>query len=193
MGRVLVPFDFQRVYSEIEKRTGLGGEQIAERICPTGLIEQFECGKIEAAEFVTQITKVLDLDCTFDEFREMWCSIFLPYPLVPEDLLRRIAARYRMVLLSNTNVLHYGLLRETRPLLRHFHAYVLSNEVGAMKPSPLIYEKAIEAAGCRAEECFFTDDIPEFVEGARRCGIDAVLFETPEKLEKELRTRIELD
>ena len=38
-------------------------------------------------------------------------------------------------------------------------------------------------------ECFFADDIPEFVEGARREGMDAVRFESAAALEADLRAR----
>jgi FMN phosphatase YigB (HAD superfamily) len=44
-------------------------------------------------------------------------------------------------------------------------------------------------AGCRPEECFYTDDIAEYVEGARRMGIDAVQFQGAEQLESELLAR----
>lgn len=104
-------------------------------------------------------------------------------------MVERIARNYRLVLLSNTNALHFEMIRETYPLLRHFHSYVLSYEVKAMKPSPLIYRRAIEEARCRPEECFFTDDIEAYVEGARREGIDAVQFESAGQIERELRAR----
>jgi putative hydrolase of the HAD superfamily len=81
------------------------------------------------------------------------------------------------------------MIRARYPILRHFDAYVLSYEVGAMKPEPRIYAAAIEAAQCAPQECFFTDDIPEYVEGARQAGIDAVVFEGAEALERELRAR----
>ncbi len=81
------------------------------------------------------------------------------------------------------------MLVETYPLLRHFHSYVLSYKVGAMKPSPLIYRKAIEAAGCEPGECFFTDDIEAYVEGARAQGIDAVRFQSAAQIEAELLKR----
>jgi putative hydrolase of the HAD superfamily len=73
--------------------------------------------------------------------------------------------------------------------MRHFDDTILSHEVGAMKPEPKIYEAAIEAARCRPEECFFTDDMPAFVEGARQHGIDAVQFTGLPQLENELRAR----
>jgi putative hydrolase of the HAD superfamily len=58
-----------------------------------------------------------------------------------------------------------------------------------MKPQPEIYRAAIDAAQCSPEECFFTDDIPEYVEGARQMGIDAVQFESREQIERELSAR----
>jgi HAD superfamily hydrolase (TIGR01509 family) len=58
-----------------------------------------------------------------------------------------------------------------------------------MKPSPLIYQKAIEAAGCHPSECFFTDDIQDYVEGAKREGIDAVQFQSATQIEAELNER----
>jgi putative hydrolase of the HAD superfamily len=142
---------------------------------------------------VQQVSAALNLHCTYEEFCGIWSSIFLPETLIPEDLLRGIASRYRLVLLSNTNAIHFEMIRENYPLLRHFHALVLSYEVGAMKPSPLFYAKAVEAAGCLPEECFFTDDIPEYVEGARRYGIDAVQFQSAAQIEGELRRRIHWD
>jgi FMN phosphatase YigB (HAD superfamily) len=47
----------------------------------------------------------------------------------------------------------------------------------------------VELAGCRPEECFFTDDILEYVEGARSLGIDAVQFHSAAQLLEELSKR----
>jgi glucose-1-phosphatase len=190
LGRVIVPFDFRRGYARIEALTGIPAAEVPGRIRPTGLVELLESGQIAPRDFVSRLSGELGMNCTYAEFCDIWSSIFLPDTLVPESLLRGIAARYRLVLLSNTNAIHFEMIRANYPLLRHFHALVLSYEAGAMKPSPAIYAKAVEAAGCLPEECFFTDDIPEYVEGARRFGIDAVQFLSAEQITAELRRRI---
>jgi putative hydrolase of the HAD superfamily len=81
------------------------------------------------------------------------------------------------------------MLRQAYSMLNHFDRFVLSYEVGALKPSREIYQEALKHADCAPAECFFTDDIAAYVEGARRAGIDAVQFESPEQIEREMRAR----
>jgi FMN phosphatase YigB (HAD superfamily) len=189
LGRVIVPFDFNRGYVRLERLCGIPAAEIPGRIAPTGLVQLFESGGIEPRDFVRELSNLLKLDTSYENFCEIWSSIFLPHTLIPEGMLSGIAQNYRLVLLSNTNAIHFAMIRENYPLLRHFHSFVLSYEVGAMKPLPLIYRRAIEKAGCLPEECFFTDDMPAYVEGARAQGIDAVQFESAAQIEAELRKR----
>jgi putative hydrolase of the HAD superfamily len=189
LGRVIVPFDFNRGYTRLEPLCGIPAAEIPKRIAPTGLVPLFESGGIEPRDFVRELSRQLNLHTSYENFCEIWSSIFLPHTLIPESMLAGIARNYRLVLLSNTNAIHFEMVRENYPLLRHFHSFVLSYEVGAMKPLPQIYQRAIEEAGCLPEECFFTDDIPDYVAGARAQGIDAVQFESAEQIEAELRKR----
>jgi glucose-1-phosphatase len=189
LGRVIVPFDFSRGYVRMEALCGIPAAEIPGRIARTGLVTRFESGGIEPRDFVRELSTHLNLDIGYESFCEIWNSIFERNTLIPETMLQGIARKYRLVLLSNTNAIHFEMVRENYPLLRHFHSLIVSYEVGAMKPSPLIYQRAIEAAGCLPEECFFTDDIPAYVEAARALGIDAVQFESAAQIEAELRKR----
>jgi putative hydrolase of the HAD superfamily len=189
LGRVIVPFDFNRGYARLGPLCGIPAPEIPGRLAATGLVPRFESGGIEPHDFVKQISKHLNLDLPYDDFCEIWSSIFLPETLIQEDMLEGLARQQRLILLSNTNAIHFEMVRETYPLLRHFHSLVLSYKVGAMKPLPLIYRKAIEAAECLPEECFFTDDIAAYVEGAKKQGIDAVQFESAAQIDRELRKR----
>lgn len=189
LGRVIVPFDFARGYRRLEQHCGVPASEIPVRLAKTDLVPRFESGAVTADEFFAEFCQELNLNLAFADFRTIWSSIFLPHTLVPESLVAALAARYRLVLVSNTNSIHFEMVRANYPLLRHFHSYVLSHEVKAMKPSPAIYARAIAEAGCRPEECFFTDDIPEYVAGACAAGIDAVQFQDAAQLERELRIR----
>lgn len=188
LGRVLVNFDFTRGFRAFEPLCPYTAEEIPERLRTTHLVEDFETGLVEPHDFVAQLSKILDFDIAYDRFCAIWSSIFAE-TLVPESLLEFLAARYRLLMLSNTNAIHFPMIRDTYPLVRHFHDFILSYEVKAMKPRREIFERAIERAGCRAEECFYTDDIAEYVEAARRLGIDAVQFCSAAQLDGELRAR----
>jgi len=189
LGKVLIPFDFSRGYRAMEKLCNYPAAEIPKRIGATDLVHRFETGLVAPRDFVEQLSRILDLRVTYEQFCEIWSSIFLPATLVPESILEGLRARYRMLVLSNTNAIHFAMVREQYPMLRHFDDFVLSYEVKAMKPAPAIYLEAIARAQCRAEECFYTDDIPAYVEGARRHGIDAVQFESCEQLERDLAAR----
>lgn len=189
LGNTIVPFDFRRGYAAMERRCKYPAAEIPKRIGATDLVVRFESGKVDQHAFVKELCGILDLEMSFEEFRDVWFSIFLPETLVSEDWLAALKERYRLVLLSNTNTLHFEMLEANYPILRLFEQRVLSNEVGAMKPSPIIYERAVELAGCRPGECFFTDDVAVYVEGARACGLDAVQFHSQAQVERELRAR----
>lgn len=189
LGNVLVPFDFKRCYAALEPLCDFPAEEIPRRVRNTDLVVEFESGRVSPDEFFRRITELLGLRTTYDQFREIWNSVFLPCTLIPEDDIRALRERYRILLLSNTNALHFAMLRETYPILAHFDSFVLSHEVGAMKPLPRIYHEALARAGCRPEECFYTDDIADYIEGARREGIDAVQFRGYDNLKVELVKR----
>ena len=189
LGNVIVPFDFKRGYAQLAPRCAYPIGEIPMRIRSTDLVQRFETGQLAPELFVQELCAVLQLNTTYEEFCDIWSSVFIHDTLIPESMLARLAARYRLMLLSNTNPIHFSALRANYPLLRHFHSSVLSYEIGAAKPSAKIFEAAIAQAGCRADECFFADDLIVNVEAARAHGMDAVQFLTAEQIEEELRSR----
>jgi putative hydrolase of the HAD superfamily len=189
LGGVIVPLDFPRAYAAIAALSPYPAADIPQRIRVSGLVERYETGQLTSPDFVKQLSDVLGIQISYEQFCDLWSTLFRPDPLIPESLFADLSARYPLVLLSNTNEIHFENIRARFPLLRHFHHLVLSYEVGAAKPSPRIYEAAVARAGCRAEECFFTDDVPAYVEGAKAAGIDAVRFLDHLQLQSELRAR----
>ena len=189
LGNVIVPFDFKRGYQRLAPLCGCPAADIPARIRSTGLVTPFETGEVSAEQFVRELSAALHLNISYDEFCELWTSVFLPETLVGEALLADLARRCRLLVLSNTNPIHFEMVKEKYPLLRHFDDYVLSYEVGSAKPSAKIYEEAIARARCSPEECFFTDDLLVNVEAARSHGMDAVQFFSTGQLETELQVR----
>jgi putative hydrolase of the HAD superfamily len=189
LGGVIVPLDFKRGYQAMEALCGHCAADIPKKIAATGLVPQFETGLVEPEEFARQICECLGLKTSYDEFCELWGSIFPPHTLIPESFLEALRERYRLLLLSNTNALHFSFIRKNYPLLRHLDHFILSYEVRAMKPSPEIYQAAIANSNCGAHECFFIDDVADNVEAARREGMDAARFVSFEQMQQDFRDR----
>ncbi len=188
LGKVVLDFDFRLGYRALETLCPHSAAEIPKRIAPTGLVERFESGLIGPREFVNRLSAALQLQVDYDRFCAIWNVIFTA-PLLPESMLEALARRYRLLLLSNTNAIHFEMIRREYPMLRHFHHLVLSYEVHAMKPKPEIYRAALDLAGCRPQECFYTDDIAAYVDAGRSLGIDAVQFHGRNQLERDLEAR----
>lgn len=190
LGNVILTVDFNRCHQALAGVCSHPIADIPRRIRSTGLVERFETGEASPEVFYREVSGVLGMNAGYGEFWDIWSSIFAPEPIIPESMLEGLGRERRLVLLSNTNAMHLATIRAKHPrLLGHFDSLVLSYEVGALKPDPRIYQEAIARAGCRPEECFFTDDMAPFVEGARQQGIDAVQFQSLDQLERELRAR----
>ena len=189
LGNVIIPFDFRRGYAAMAPHTIVPAAEIPERIRETGWVPELESGRIEPRDFVERINGLLGSSLSYEAFREIWSSIFLPDTLIPIELVRELKSRYRMLILSNTNAIHIEMVSDAYPILHEFDHLVLSHEVKAMKPEPAIYAAALANAQARPVECFFTDDILAYVEGARQAGIQAEQFLGYEKLLGDLRAR----
>jgi putative hydrolase of the HAD superfamily len=189
LGKTLVPFDFQRAYASIEKLCAYRASEIPQRLATSDLVLRFEQGLTEPRDFVRQLCHILQAQIDYEEFCRIWSSIFLPGTLVPESMIDGLRRRYKVLLLSNTNAIHFPMVRDAYPIVSHFDGYILSYEVKYVKPSPEIFQIAAERAGCAPEECLFIDDIAAYVDAAKRTGMDAVQFVSREQLEKEFQAR----
>ncbi len=92
------------------------------------------------------------------------------------EIIRSLRPAYKTGLLSNAwpDVRH--LLEGNWKLADAFDVIVLSCEVGIVKPDPRIYQLALDELKLTAGEVVFIDDFQRNIEGARRAGMQAILF-----------------
>jgi glucose-1-phosphatase len=187
LGNVIVRFDHSRIVQRIEQFCDFSGDDIYNQMFTSDVVRDYDSGKISSAEFFAKVKEKLNLRMSFSEFADAWNSTFDLKPILPKELFKTLAEKYRLLVLSDTNELHFEFIKRNFLLMRHFDDYVLSYKTGTLKPYPEIFQVAVEKANCLPEECFFTDDRAGNIEGAREAGINAVLFETGEKLYEDLQ------
>ncbi|MFA5361664.1 MAG: HAD family phosphatase [Candidatus Omnitrophota bacterium] len=188
LGRVLVDFDHGIAARKLSGVMHKTPQEVYDLFFSSGLTQLFEAGKLSPEEFFLKIKEALGLCMEYDDFLPVWNGIFF---LSDENkalygLVKGLRKRYKVLLLSNINVLHYNYLKEHFPVFDVFHAVVTSFETGVIKPDPRIYRKALEVLAMPAQTVFYTDDRPELIEGALSLGIKGFVYRGVEQLKIDL-------
>ena len=182
LGKVIVDYDPTIPLNALGTRSALSMPEIMQVLSDREPLLGFDRGHYSRSDFYRTMCARLRLNVSSKEFEQLWTSLFLPEPLLPESLLLSLKRRYRLLMLSNVNEVHFEFIWKNYPLVRHVEDRLLSYELGCLKPEPAIYRIAIDRAGVRPEEIFFADDRPENVEAARQAGIVATCFQSEQQL-----------
>jgi len=187
LGNVLIDFDHTVAAKKISAFTTKTPPEIFNLFFDSGLTALFEEGKITPLEFFSKVKEMLNLTINYDEFLLIWNEIFF---LTKKNrsvynLAKTLKNRYKLILLSNINILHFEYLKKTFPVFDAFRYIITSFEVGFRKPRIEIYEKALEIINAAPANVFYTDDRAELVEEANRLGIRSFVFEGAEKLKAD--------
>lgn len=187
LGKVVLWFDNEIFYRKMTAWCPLSEEKIQEVVHRSaGFIELFDSGKITPQEFYSRAIAKLNAQISYDDFFAAYCDVFSTNPPVL-NLLRSLKGKYQLVLLSNTDIARFTFIKKKFPEILFFDDYVLSYEVGFMKPHPEIYREALRKAGVEAAECVFIDDMEENIKGAEALGLKGILYKPDTDLEKGLR------
>jgi putative hydrolase of the HAD superfamily len=190
-GNVVSYFDYLKICERFGRRLGVTAPAFREILLVRGFVElqrQFESGQIAPHDFAQRVMALAGMDLSYEEFVRGWEDIFW----INEPVARLIAflhsRGYRLLLGSNTNVLHATYFRQRfAATLDLFEHLVLSHEVGCMKPDRGFYEACVSAARVPAAACVFMDDVVENVEGARGAGLTALHYVDTPTLLADLR------
>ena len=121
-----------------------------------------------------------------DDFRRAMLSIIgRPVPGM-EELVRSLAPKVPLGLLSNTNPLHFDACMENLRVLRFIPSHFLSYRLRSLKPEASIFEQTIDLLQLDPHDVLYIDDIPENIEAADRAGLRGHLFVGHEKLAARL-------
>jgi len=185
LGNVLVKFDHGILARNLANLSGRPVMAIVSQFISSGIGELYDKGKISSEEFLSEVIKSLKLPLGLEELARLWNDIFSENPGM-ESLLLRIKEKYPVWVISDTNALHFEYVKKNFPFLREVDGFVLSYQVGELKPHPKLFEEALRRAQRSAVKTFFVDDREELVKAASKLGFHAYRFKEVEAFEKEL-------
>lgn len=182
IGRVLIHVNVAHAAGGLAEGLALSPREIWSALEKDPLWKDWQEGRISPRDWHLHVSKRLGNTLNFEQFVEVWNRALEPQPIHKDEFLEKLARRYRLAVLSNTDPLHVAHMETTYGFLRLFPARIYSCRVGASKPDPIIYKEALEACKVRAQEAVYVDDIPSYAQAAGRLGMRGIVFETPERL-----------
>ncbi|HME13735.1 MAG TPA: HAD family phosphatase [Candidatus Acidoferrum sp.] len=188
IGRVLIRIDLQSAMSGLAENVGLSPEEIWSALEKHPSWLDWQEGRITARDFYLGVSKRFGVTLTFEQFVAVWNRVLDPRPIQDDAFLGKLAKKYRLCLLSNTDPIHVAHMERTYDFFRYFPNRIYSCAVGVSKPNPLIYRAALETCKVSAQDAIYIDDIAGYAEAARRLGLSGIVFQSPQQLAGDLQT-----
>ena len=149
-------------------------------------LDDFHKGKISEERFWQQITGVFgksmpkSLSQWYDAFRSAY---------VPKQQMFNLASSlhdkgYKTALLSNTEMPAVEFFYEQDYYI--FDVLVFSCIEGVMKPDRRIYKITLERLDLKAGQAVFIDDRKDYIRGAQKVGLNAILFKSIGQVKDDL-------
>lgn len=198
-GCILTGLDKQRCVEALRK---VGAGRIAyyvDECKQEDLFHELEIGNSTVHEFCEEARRQCSYtddngvfhqsDVADEDIVWAWSELLLG---VPEAKLRKIlelrqSGKYRIMVLSNTNIIHWEQalgnffsgkgVENIDPKLTvedFFDKVYLSYEMHKVKPDACIFEEMLRDSGAKAEETLFIDDSKANCEGAKALGINVI-------------------
>ncbi len=181
-GGVLYTYNYRHSLEHFASHLGITVQQ-AEAAWESRIAE-FERGEIDELTYWEAFRKAGGVRQSDSELHEMFVGMFHP---MPESLRIKyqLKGKYLLGMLSNNCAWEQDL--EKRLDLREgFDFVMMSYEVGARKPEPVIFEKLIAQCGMSPDEIVFIDDTPAYGEAVRKAGLHFIHFRSAGQLREEL-------
>ena len=181
LGKVLVDFDYSIAGRRIAAQSRLSAPEVQNYLDHSPLLYRYETGLMTRQEFFETVRDHTGFRGSLQEFGSFFADIFTE---MPEMTALQAALRRKGVptyIFSNTNDLAIEHIRRAFPFFANFDGYILSYEVGAMKPAAKIYEALEAMTGKRGTQLVYLDDRQENIEAGAARGWQTILQTEPAK------------
>lgn len=107
---------------------------------------------------------------------EHWFDYFEQFDEMEEFIKEYKQKGYHFYLLSNCS-LQFNQYYQTKSIFQHLEGLYISAAHQKIKPNLDIFEDFLKEYYLQANECFFVDDLKENVEGAKKVGMQGLVYQ----------------
>lgn len=191
LGKVLLDFDYHLAARALSPRSRLPADEFKRVLDQSPLLHRYESGGLTTAEFFAEVRTLTGYAGPLDDFRAAFADIFTEIPEMIALQRELRSAGVPTFIFSNTNEVAVGHIRERFPFFAGFDGYVLSYEVGCMKPVAPIYTAVEQLTGLRAADLLYVDDRAENIAAGQTRGWQTILHHDPAESIAGVRRRLD--
>ena len=192
MGGVLIDLDMEGCKRAFVENLGFNEiHNILDACHQKGIIGELEEGLVGADEFRSYVLERSNPGVLPHQVDEAFWNILLSIAPEKISLLKRLASKYDLYMLSNNNPVCLpraeAMFEESGfPMYVNFKKCYMSYQMKALKPSEKFYKAVVEDIALPAGDMIFVDDSQKNVDGAISAGLPAVYYEPGTDLGKVL-------
>jgi len=174
-GKVLIDYDYSILINRLSELSG--------RRIESGALSKMEeinasmqRGELAWAQAIKILNRSLCISVSEKEWIDLYNGVLTHEIVRMREVLSDLKKTYRLVALSNTDEIHWSYLLKTFPIYALLDGWIVSHQEKVVKPGPAIYRIFMKRYCNNGFPAFFTDDMPENVEMARKLGWRAEIF-----------------
>ncbi|MEK7447374.1 MAG: HAD family phosphatase [Patescibacteria group bacterium] len=146
----------------------------------------FDLGELTTDEFLENIIRYTRAKRNLEEFKRFYTCCYEPKQEV-RNLASELSKHFKVAILANAGIV-FDECHKNCGFEKIFGENIfVSSKLKMMKPDKAIFAHVLKELGVEPEEAVLIDDKEKFVEGARRIGMHAIWFKSPEQVEKDLQ------
>ena len=187
-GGVLINLNRDAAIADFQKLGLDTADKLLDNYVQSGIFKHLEDGSLSPNEFRDEIRQLTSASVTDNQIDAALQAFLLDIPSEKLELLLALRSKFRVVMLSNTNPIHFPYAVETKfnyeghVLSDFFDKCYLSYEMKCSKPDALIFERLLELEQTQPESCLFLDDGLANINTANKLGFHTYLVNPYEDL-----------
>ncbi len=190
IGKTLVGFDLFIFAKKMRPYSKLKPQEIVKLVFKEKPYFLFEKGILNSEDYINEVSKNIEANgLSHDIFIEAFTSVFFPNTGI-RLVLNGLQKKARLFLISNISKLHWEKYFRDHPIIKDFfpepRQQILSFQVGWRKPDGRIFREAVKNAGIQANEALFFDDKQKNIDGFKKIGGNAQLYDCTQNSIDEL-------
>ena len=188
LGGVLVDWNPEYVFLKEFKGDRVKMNWFFDNICTSSWNEEQDGGKLMKDATEERIKLFPDYERLIKIFYGRWEEMLKDEIPGTVEILHKLKNKnYRLIALTIWSAETFPVAIRKYKFLELFEGIVVSGEIKMLKPFKEIYNYTLNKYNLDPKKCVFIDDRLNNVEGAIKCGITGIQFESPKKLIIDLK------